>query len=148
MPITEIILKRRQRLVYSLLKKIKIGIAEELAPPDPPAPPPINAELAAGSTGGAPAPAPGLGYATEVSFPLRRGAEAAALAPKEISLPPPEILRLSAIKCPLCGHRPLTRLERKSWMRLLPAGRYYVCHRCSMKFLTAYKWTIRWGKAE
>jgi|GEM_PF-7118363 hypothetical protein len=46
MPITKIILKRRQRLVYSLLEDLKIGIAEEMAPPDPPASPPINAELA------------------------------------------------------------------------------------------------------
>ena len=36
MPITEIILKRRQRLVYSLLEELKIGIAEEMAPPNPP----------------------------------------------------------------------------------------------------------------
>ncbi len=146
MPIMEIILKRRQRLVYSLLEELKIGIAEEMASPDPPASPPINAELTPGSTVGAPATAPGLGYATEVSFPPQRGVEAVALAPKGISLPPPEILRLSAIKCPLRGHRPLTRLERQLWMRLLPAGRYYLCNRCSMKFLAAYKWTIRWGK--
>ncbi|MGA9756158.1 MAG: hypothetical protein WBV23_13565 [Desulfobaccales bacterium] len=46
------------------------------------------------------APAPGWGNATEASFPPPRGVEkdfiAAALAKKEISLSPPEIVRLSA----------------------------------------------------
>jgi DNA-directed RNA polymerase subunit RPC12/RpoP len=140
--------KRRQILIYSLLEKVRIDIAEEMTPADPAAPPPINAELAPGSTGAAPAPAPDLSQATEVSVPLRRGVAAAALAPKEISPPPPEILRLPVIKCPSCGYRPLSRLERKLWMRLLPASRYYLCYRCSMKFFAAYKWTVRWGKAE
>ncbi|MGA8142119.1 MAG: hypothetical protein WB948_15715 [Desulfobaccales bacterium] len=89
-------MKRRQRLVYSLLEELKIGIPEEKAPPAPPAPPPINAEISPGSTVGAPALVSGLGYATEVSFPPQRGVEAAALVPKEISLPSPGIVRLSA----------------------------------------------------
>jgi formylglycine-generating enzyme required for sulfatase activity len=88
--------KRRQRLVYSLLEELKIGIPQEMAPPDPPALSPINVELAPGSTVGAPATAPGLDYATEASFPPLRGVVAAALAKKEISFPPPEIVRLSA----------------------------------------------------
>ncbi len=89
-------MKRRQRLVYSLLEELKIGIPEEKAPPAPPAPRPINAEISPGSTVGAPALAPGLGYATEVAFPPQRGVEAAALTPKVISLAPSEMVRLSA----------------------------------------------------
>ena len=89
-----------------------------------------------------------LGYATEVSFPPQRGVEAAALAPNGISLPSPEILRVSARNCPRCGRGFPTHLRRKLWMRLLPACRYYKCIWCSMKFLAVYKWTIRWGKVE
>ncbi len=63
----------------------------------------------------------------------------------EVSLPPPRILRISAINCPRCRHGPPDHLRRKLWMRLLPASRYYKCHWCSMKFLEVYKWTIRWG---
>jgi hypothetical protein len=88
-------MKRRQRLLYSLLRKLKIGIPEEMAPTDHPAPPPITnvlhravlqyyreredyfqiphyqkiAELAPESTVAAPVPAPGLAYAVEASFP-------------------------------------------------------------------------------
>jgi formylglycine-generating enzyme required for sulfatase activity len=104
-------------------------IPEEMTPTDPPAPPPMTnvldrailhyyeepedhsqiphnrkiAELAPGSTVGAPAPAPGLGYAPEASFPPQAGVEkdplAAAPAKKEPSQIPREIVRLSAESC-------------------------------------------------
>jgi hypothetical protein len=93
-------MKRRQRLVYSLLEEIKIEIPEEIAPTDPPASPPINAELAPESTVAALAPARGCGNAMEASCPPLRGVEkdfkAATLAKKEILRPLPEIVRLSA----------------------------------------------------
>lgn len=52
-------------------------------------------------------------------------------------------MKSNKMRCPACKARGDsvddcrgTRIHRKKWMRLLPLSRYYMCDRCSSKYLS------------